>query len=574
MSRSPAIRRSRFTDPTTPSRHRHQAAAAAIALTGLVAAACGSGAVSSQGAPSSSAGSVTPTSQAPITKPPSSAGSVTPTTQAPITKPLRILNSFKATAIDPALPGAHWCYTFGYCEHPTVAPEDRSDPKPLLLESLSRIDAQTWKLVVRPGITFQNGKALDGQALAASLQRQIDKNAQVKNFIGNSKATVSGAMEVTLTTPKPNASLPWLLADQGLMPVYDAAAVEAHLAAGGKDLELAGKGIFTAPFTLEGLDTNGAQLKRNETYWAGKPALPAIEIRFVTDPQARLIALENGEADMALYPPANLTDVLKTNKKLVLRRQDQAQETLRLAPNVGQGLLTDVNVRKAISRAINYEEIAGKYMSGLYDPAVGLFPLTVDYALKNQPTDLKEARRILDAAGWAPGAGGTREKNGQKLQLVLLTYPQQPDTADVAIGVQQQLAQAGIAIDIRQVEDINATIAKPDSWNLALIFNSTRSLVGDPIIPSRRYFHSQSVDNKGKYGVADPRVDEIIEKLEATFDAAERGTLLKRLQDIVITEQAYMIIAGLKPFPIVVTKEWERYQVSSVRRLITFETRP
>ncbi len=29
-------------------------------------------------------------------------------------EPLRILNSFKAEAIDPAKPGAHWCYEFAY----------------------------------------------------------------------------------------------------------------------------------------------------------------------------------------------------------------------------------------------------------------------------------------------------------------------------------------------------------------------------------------------------------------------------------------------------------------------------
>jgi peptide/nickel transport system substrate-binding protein len=43
---------------------------------------------------------------------------------------------------------------------------------PNILESLERLDDLTWKLTLREGIKFQNGKWLDGEMAGKAIRRQ------------------------------------------------------------------------------------------------------------------------------------------------------------------------------------------------------------------------------------------------------------------------------------------------------------------------------------------------------------------------------------------------------------------
>ncbi|WP_300007703.1 ABC transporter substrate-binding protein [Pseudonocardia sp.] len=482
--------------------------------------------------------------------------------------PLRILNSFVATGIDPAEPGAQWCWEFGYCEHPMRLGAD-GEPEPWVLEALDQVDELTWRLTLREGVTFQNGTAVDGAALAAGMQRQIDEFAALAAILPGATAQATGALEVTLRTAEPVAIVPQLLAERTLFPVYDAAAV---LTAGE---DLAGAGIFTAPYAVTGLDDERLTLAAHPGYWGGTPALPGVEVRFVSDGQARILALQNGEADIVLYPPGGVQDILAGQDAITLRRQPVAQEAMRLAPNVGEGLTGELAVRRAVALGVDYRAIAQDVMGGLYDVAEGMYPAELPYALTTQRTDPAEAARVLDAAGWVPGPDGVRARDGVPLSLVLLAYPQQPDTATVAVAIQAQLAPVGIGVEIRQVDDINAVISEPPQWDLALIFNTTYSFFsGDTVTPLRRYLYSTSEDNAGRCGVADPELDSIIDTLQGTVDAGERDRLLRRAQEIVMSEQHYLMIAGLKPFPVLVNRAYSGFEVPTDRRLITAETAP
>ncbi len=327
------------------------------------------------------------------------------------------------------------------------------------VDSVDSVDELTWRLTLREGITFQNGRPVDGEALAASLQRQIDLFTQVTPFLPGATAEVAGPREVLLRTTQPTAIVPALLAERSLFPVYDVEAVERGRARGG-GRDLAGAGIFTAPYAVTELTADRLTLERYDGYWAGMPALPGVEVRFVTDPQARILAVQNGEADIALYPPSEVQDMLAGRDDIFLRRQEVAQETLRLAPNVGQAPLDELAVRRAVALAVDYEALAQDVMGGLYDVAQGMYPSNRDYALVTQRTDPAEAERILDEAGWVEGGDGVRTRDGQRLQLILLTYPQQPDTATHAVAVQDQLGRVGFDVSIRQVEAINATITE------------------------------------------------------------------------------------------------------------------
>ena len=84
-------------------------------------------------------------------------------------------------------------------------------------------------------------------------------------------------------------------------------------------------------------------------------------------------------------------------------------------------MVADKRVREAMSIAINRAEIAKGILLGNADPAFTFVdPDALDYDPKSTKgmvkEDIERAKKLLDEAGWKPGADGIREKDGVKLQ--------------------------------------------------------------------------------------------------------------------------------------------------------------
>jgi peptide/nickel transport system substrate-binding protein len=79
----------------------------------------------------------------------------------------------------------------------------------------------------------------------------------------------------------------------------------------------------------------------------------------------------------------------------------------------------DVNVRQAIAYAIDRESIVKDLLLGKTAVAATYWDNSpyVDPSLKPYPYDPEKAKALLDAAGWKPGADGTREKDGVILRV-------------------------------------------------------------------------------------------------------------------------------------------------------------
>src|SRR5690606_18616850 len=113
---------------------------------------------------------------------------------------------------------------------------------------------------------------------------------------------ITGPLEITVTSDQPFPGLLGVLASESTFMIYDTELVEAAAQSGDWE-SLAGAGFYTGPYVLETLTPEGMTMSRNETYWQGTPALPGLSVQFVPDGNARILAVQNGEADIALYPP-------------------------------------------------------------------------------------------------------------------------------------------------------------------------------------------------------------------------------------------------------------------------------
>lgn len=480
---------------------------------------------------------------------------------------LTIYNSYKIAGLDPAATGTNWLFDWGVAENLLQVEEDGTI-SPWLADSVERRDDLTWVIELREGQRFQNGKEVTPEAVAAALTRQIAKSkaAQVYLEPGTQVLVDNGA--VVLRTPNPNAMVPaGLAARDNSLQIYDVEAVEA---AAGDSAKIVGSGAYTGPYAITAWTPTDLELVRHEGYWQGTPALSGISVDVVPDEQARIAGVESGEADMAFYPSTGARLALDGRTDVAVKNSPMALQSLLVEMNLKEGIFTDNGVRKAFTLAIDYPGIADNIGNGSFDAAEGLYPSVMPYAVDNQKLDLDQAKSLLDRAGWVAGPDGVRVKDGRRLTVRFVTQAQGPETTDVAIGIQEQVAKAGFDLKIDVAEDSAAVKENPAGWESSAALSGSLSGTADPVQPYLVRWTTGGSANA--QGISNPQIDAIGTDLRRTFDENERNALLERAQQILVVDEAYVVAGTFKYFTVVTSDEWSEYEVSNVRRHIRYDT--
>src|SRR5262249_13516396 len=154
---------------------------------------------------------------------------------------------------------------------------------------------------------FQDGTPLDAATLIACMQYQVGQNSSIPDALPGIKLTATGADQVTLTTSSPVPDVPFVLGDEDFFIIYDQAA---YLTAKGSPARLIAAKLYTGTYVVTSVNSQVMHMPRNPSYWDGTPALSAVTVKFISDADARILAVQHGEADLALYPPTTAAKTL------------------------------------------------------------------------------------------------------------------------------------------------------------------------------------------------------------------------------------------------------------------------
>ena len=481
---------------------------------------------------------------------------------------LRIVTSYKIQSLDPTREGQYFITEFGASELPLILDEDYN-LKPWVLENYAQVDALNWRLTLRPNVRFQNGRPLTASALAACMNRQLERSPTAKSVLPDARLKVTGEREVTLTTRTPNPGVPATLADERVFPIYDVETIEAI---GDDASKLVGSGCHTGAYKITSLDDREMRLERFADYWQGTPQLERVSVRFVPDVQARLLAVQNDEADLALFPATEAKRTLANNRNAFFVTSDDSNGGPRVLFNLRRPPFDELAVRQAFGFGVDYKSLAEQVMDGVFDTATGFYPPKFSWAVHNQRTDTAAAKRLLDEAGWRTGADGVRVKNNAPLEAVFLVYPQQPDFTTLVTAMQAQLKEVGFRITVRQVDAIAAAMKDSTAWNVAIYSPGIVTTGGSP-----GPFLSGNLTTTGENnysGISDAELDNLIDELNHTFDAARRDELLRLIQQIVIVEKTYEVRPVFSRARVVVGRNFRDYKPSPQLHHVTYATRP
>lgn len=478
---------------------------------------------------------------------------------------IKFASPFPIKSLEPIQWG-HWGMRFGYAET-LMKPQQDGAAKPWLLKSLDEVNTTTWKLTLNPDITFQDGKKLDGAALAKSMNYTLANDEDVAATIPGGKVTATGDLTATLTTKTPVAFLPQMLSTETGFKIFDADAVEKA----GKDVDkLTTAGIYTGPYTVTSLTDQKMTLKANDHYWKGTPKLKNISVTFVQDANASTLAVQNGEVDVALYAPTSVVKTVKNRSdSFVTMGQASGDIAVRMMLNVTQSPMNDAAVRRAVQSAVDYDQIANELFSGVYTPVTGMYSSRMPYAVKTQSTDVAKANKLLDDAGWKlDPKTGARSKDGKKLAFTLYTYPQQADYTPLVLNMQASLKKVGMTVNIKSVPDINEAIKDPKTWQTALMGTGTLS-GNEPISGLKSFYLSNSPSNFT--GISNKTLDADISTLGQTLDETRQNELLRSIQKIV-GDNAYEVFVGSRKAVTVVDPRWKSFHTQPFNVWIDVDT--
>ncbi|MBU8922041.1 MAG: peptide ABC transporter substrate-binding protein [Bacteroidales bacterium] len=194
-------------------------------------------------------------------------------------------------------------------------------------------------------------------------------------------------------------------------------------------------------------------VKANKDYYGEGPYLDEIVIVFIPDGNSLLLQLETGSVMGIDNAPNMLLDFMDGLEGIrVFRNVALFNEHLDL--NFESPILGDKDVRKALARAIDREEISQKIYDGVWLPAWGdehpSSPYYTDTGKESLSLDRDLSRSILRGAGWIDRDGdGIREKNGKPLRVEISTTTGRLNRERTELVLQKQLREVGFDLVIK-----------------------------------------------------------------------------------------------------------------------------
>jgi peptide/nickel transport system substrate-binding protein len=315
--------------------------------------------------------------------------------------------------------------------------------------------------------------------------------------------------------------------------------------------------VGTGPYIFEEWDP-GARiiLRHNPHYFEGRPHLDRVVYRIIPDMATLFLELRSGGVDWAGLTALQYrrqTDTAFFDRNFAKYRYLGSSYTY-LGWNLKDERFRDRRVRRALSYAINQEEIIKGVLLGLGRPATGpLKPGTYWYNpdVKRYPYDPAKAKKLLAQAGWADRDGdGLLDKDGRPFRFTIMTNQGNSYRANTGVIVQRRLSEIGIAVELRTVEwaaFIKEFINKGRFECCLLAW----TIPPDPDLYD--VWHSSSAKPGGLNftNYKNPELDELLEAQRRTFDKEKRRAILFRIQEIMARDVPYTFLYVPESLPMV-----------------------
>lgn len=422
-------------------------------------------------------------------------------------------------------------------------------------------DATVWTFKLDEAAKFHDGTAVKASDFvyawnriaspdtANTITKEADPSiisyhlAAIKGFdevVDGSAETMSGlkalddyTLEVTLS--EPFADFPYVVSHPSLGPVPQKY-VEEGVEYEGDTIPYGEMPIGNGPFKMSApwKHDQSIQVVRNDDYYGDKALLDGVNFQIFKNPDSAYTAFQAGSLDFtqigagqiesakSQYGTSDDGYTANPGKQVLLGDENSIYF---LILNMKDPVISNPDVRKAITLAINRQAICDTVFEGTRNPADNIVPPGIagyeEGAWADSKYDVEAAKKALADAGYP---------NGEGLPTITLSFNNDGGHEKIMQLIQADLKAIGINVTFRTA-DFPTYLKQLDAADVQI--GRLGWSVDYPIMDNFLYplFHSGSTDNKSQY--SDASVDSGVEDARAITDGDDRIAAYQKANDTV-----------------------------------------
>jgi peptide/nickel transport system substrate-binding protein len=418
---------------------------------------------------------------------------------------------------------------------------------------------KTISFHLREGLRFSDGTPFSAEDVAYTVQQLMDPNLhsptgdQFRSGEGKVLTRVSGKDRVVVTFPAPVA---------GLDKLFDQVAI---MSAKSPQKELAVLGPF---YVAENKAGSYLLLKRNQSYWkhdaSGRqlPYLDSVRLDIQQNRDLEMLRLVRGEIDFINSVDAEYFDKVSAEKASMAHDAGVSldaefmwfnQVPTASLPEYKKAWFRSTNFRRAVSEAINREDMARIVFRGHARPGIG--PISpgnkfwFNSKLQPHPFDPKSAISRLTQDGFRLQNGLLRDREGHAVEFSLITNSGNKYRERMATMMQQDLSAIGIKLNIVTLDfpSLIERMTRTFDYEACLL-----GLVNNDLDPSSQMNvwlssaenHQWNPSQKTPATAWEAEIDKLMRAQASTLDAKKRKEAVDKVQQIAWEQEPFIYLVN------------------------------
>ncbi len=372
--------------------------------------------------------------------------------------------------------------------------DENMQPQPLLAETWTCTEDGVWTITIRSGVLFHNGIELVAEDVVQSWRNF--KNTEAENPYNGRAIRISSMVAIDNYTLEVKCNY------KGMMALYCLTFPIVQRDTAYADIPMGTGPYWCTSFVLD----ESIRLEANPLWWKYQPTVHTLEFVHYWDVSALITALQTGEIDM--FQTRSYTAAL--TKKLSFAGYMDYSTTAYdvLLPNMN-GVMGDLNVRKAVMYAIDYDTLMSNvYLNMAQQCEVPVLPASWLYESRSAVYYYSPERAFycLQDSGWYDLTGDTLLNKVENdvllyIDVNIIVYDEPTSTVrrNAAYQIAENLRAVGINADVEVLSRTEARKRiKNGDYDLALIsINLSETPDLTPLLGTDGYinFNNASMNN-------------------------------------------------------------------------------
>jgi len=426
--------------------------------------------------------------------------------------------------------------------------------------------AQSWKVSkdgrqitfrLRGGISFSDGTPFSAADVGYTVQQLMDPDLHsptgdaFRSSPGSVETKVISPTQISITFPAPVA---------GLDRLFDQVAI---LSERSPKKEMTVLGPFMVADYKPG---SSVLLKRNPNYWKtdeqGRklPYLDSIRLDIQPNRDVEMLRFKRGELDLINSLDSEYFDKLAAAAPQLVHDAGPSLDSEQLwfnevakspIPAYKKNWFRSATFRRAISEAINRDDLSRIVFHGHAQPAVGPFSPANNFwfngSLKPQPYSPDAALKALQADGFRMENGALKDKDGNEVVFSIITNAGSKTRERMAVLIQDDLQKIGIHVNVVTLDFPSLIERMTQTYDYEAIILGLTNVDLDPngemnVWLSSSENHQWNPQQKSPETSWEAEIDRLMKTQASSTDARKRKEAFDRVQEIVVEQEPFIFL--------------------------------